>query len=352
MRDYLYRIKRKLNYYWRIAYPHYKVLDQVEDDCRFFQSGINVALTNACNAKCVFCAYKLSHQSRTVIKDDLVEKIVCEYNSIAGGAVNLAAGVGDPLVDPYFWRHLSILKSSPKIKLMNIVTNLIAAKKVGIERLALEGPKYISVSIGGFDAATYKRVFQRDCYSDVIESLLEICHLRKSAGIPIGVSVCCRSDQSRRQITSQKDYKRLLDYLPKSAIVLQSKGFDNWAGKITEEDLLTGMTLKKPKTKKTFPCDQLYANLGIYPDGTSVACACRDLDGTSDLRVGNVATDHLLDIGLRVAKIRAAWRNGNIPSICERCTMYSSVTNCDLKKFNRLLVNRNEQINSTFYGKT
>ncbi len=352
MGNYLFRIKRRMYYTWRRVYPDNSVLDQVEDACRFFQTGISLALTNACNARCVFCAYKYQTRPLKVIEDDLLEKIVCEYNSIGGGTVNLAASVGDSLVDPYFWRHLYILKKYPKIKPITITTNLIAAKKVGIERLALEGPDFFAVSIGGFDATTYKRVFLRDCYSDVIESLLEICRVRKSNGIPVGVGVVCRSDLSRRKITSQKDYKRLLDYLPESAIEIQSKGFDNWAGKITEEDLLPGMTLKKSRTRKTFPCGQLYAHLGIYPDGTAIACGCRDLDGTSDLRVGNVVTEPLPEMGLRVAKIRAAWRDGNIPYICKSCTMYASVANWDLKEFNRQHVNRNEQIACAFTEKT
>jgi hypothetical protein len=299
-----------------------KCVDTLEKYSSYFPKFLSVAFTNICNANCVFCAYKYRKYQPAIIEDGLLEKIAGEYSAIGGGMIGNSANLGDPLADPYFWRHLEIVRRYKNISTPSLATNLIAAKLHDLRRLALEGPDWIFVSIGGFNREAYKLMFGVDRYQDVIENLFTILEIRRSAGMPLNVGVNCRSNLSWRRHVTEPDFKRLLKYLDFGAIGLQSKGFDNWGGLVTEKDLLPGMTLCKNAAHKRFPCFNLYDNLAIMPDGTAVACACREANATSALVVGNAKTDTLLEIGQRAAKLRQDWLDGNIPAICRGCSGY------------------------------
>ncbi|HTZ10750.1 MAG TPA: radical SAM/SPASM domain-containing protein [Candidatus Margulisiibacteriota bacterium] len=298
-------------------------IEELEKVSSHFPKFLSVAFTNACNSNCVFCAYKYRRYKPTVIDDELLDKIARDYSAIGGGIIGNSVGLGDPLADPHFWRHLEIVRKYKNISTPIVVTNLIGAKSLDPRRLALEGPTHICVSMGGFNRQDYKLVFGVDCYPDVIESLLTILETRRRAGMPLELSINCRSNLPLRKHFSEPDFKRILEYLDLSAIGFQSRNLDNWTGLITEKDLLPGMTLCKNIKNKRFPCFELYDKLGILPDGRAVACACREANGMSSLVVGNVKTDTLLEIGERVAKMRQDWlKNGNIPPICRGCLGY------------------------------
>jgi hypothetical protein len=303
--------------------PFENYIEELEKVSGRFPKFLSVAFTNACNSNCVFCAYKYREYKPAVIEDELLDKVASDYSAIGGGIIGNSVGLGDPLADPHFWRHLAIVRKYKNISTPIIVTNLIGAKNLDPRRLALEGPTHICVSMGGFNRQAYKLVFGVDCYPDVIESLFIILETRRAAGMPLELSINCRSNLPWRKQFSEPDFKRLLEYLDISAFGFQSKGLDNWTGLVTEKDLLPGMTLRKEIKNKRFPCFNLYDNLGILPDGRAVACACREANGTSTLVVGNVKTDTLLELGEKVARLRQDWlKNGSIPPICRGCSGY------------------------------
>src|SRR5208282_5985542 len=63
-----------------------------------------VGVTNICNARCVFCAYPRAVDSKElkggVMPLALFKKIVDEWKSLGGDAIDLTHTVGDPLIDP------------------------------------------------------------------------------------------------------------------------------------------------------------------------------------------------------------------------------------------------------------
>ncbi len=319
------KIVRKLRRKWPQFFVPNEWLKQIDDYSKNFQSGISIALTNACNADCVFCAYQYQKRSLTFLDEKTLEKIAQGYETVGGGHVSLVASVGDSLLDPNFWDRFHQLKKFPSINRIHITTNLIAASKVGIEKLALEGPDDFLISMGGFDAETYQRVFRSSKYQEVFDSLIKICELRKAHGRPIGITVTCRTDKPLLYTLTRPDYWKLRKYLNFSDISIMSKGFDNWAGKIQEKDLLPGQTLMKLDAPGSSPCVQLYAHLGFYPDGLAIGCACRDLEGDSELVVGNIKDVEMGELGKRVEKLRSNWKKGQIPEICKSCTMYQSI---------------------------
>ena len=60
--------------------------------------GLNV--TDVCNAKCVYCAYRF-HKPEGVMDMAVYEKAVRDYAELGGGVLGLSNMTGDPLLDPH-----------------------------------------------------------------------------------------------------------------------------------------------------------------------------------------------------------------------------------------------------------
>jgi len=89
------------------------------------------------------------------------------------------------------------------------------------------------------------------------------------------------------------------------------------------------------------PCWMLYGELAILSDGTVALCGCQELEGNSDLVLGNVMDRSLSDLykSERANMIRKNWLNGsNIPDICRNCRNYNPYTFGMLKE-NRIKAN-------------
>lgn len=314
------RIKRRLVWYASAMRDGSSIVAEYEDAASEFPNYLSVAFTSICNSRCVFCPSRLN-PSPGVIDDDLLAFVAEEYGKIGGRHIGISLGIGDPLADPRFWEHLAIVNRVPKVQAQVMVSNLIGARALGPERIALEGPERLMVSIGGFERQSYRAVFGVDAFDQVRESLLTILRTRRNAGKPLDITVYCRTTGSVRHIPGLTFYKELREFLPQGRVQYHSHGFDNWGGMITQKDLLPGMKMIKD-VRKPYPCLHLYADLGVHVDGTAVACVCREPFGKSDLVVGHVRTHSLRELGHNVAKLRQAWAEGKVPHLCRHCTSY------------------------------
>ena len=73
----------------------------------------------------------------------------------------------------------------------------------------------------------------------------------------------------------------------------------------------------------------LYGGISIQSDGTATLCGCRDVDGDSELVVGNITDSSLMELyrAERVTAIRQNWLNGRkVPDICQGCRHYNPYT--------------------------
>ncbi len=99
--------------------------------------------------------------------------------------------------------------------------------------------------------------------------------------------------------------------------------YDNWAGRIKQNDL-PGFMFIRPKKKKHIPCHILYGGPIVFQDGKISACGCRDPEGNSELYLGNIETTSLRDSWFdgRMDELRQRFVSGNPPDICKDCRHY------------------------------
>src|SRR3954468_9302483 len=80
---------------------------------------LQVSVTNVCNARCSFCAYRLvAHTGRPtgVMKMDVFKKTVDEYSKLGGKGIDLTPTVGDPLLDPTLIEKVKYLREHTQIQ--------------------------------------------------------------------------------------------------------------------------------------------------------------------------------------------------------------------------------------------
>jgi hypothetical protein len=84
------------------------------------------------------------------------------------------------------------------------------------------------------------------------------------------------------------------------------------------------MHIKPLRIKENEPCYCLYDGPVIFADGKIGLCGGRDFNASSELIVGNIANDRLLDVwqGGLVKELRERFYQGNYPDICNKCTIY------------------------------
>ena len=68
----------------------------------------------------------------------------------------------------------------------------------------------------------------------------------------------------------------------------------------------------------------LYAGPQVLTSGVVTACGCRDLEGASELVMGNIHDSSLEEItsGRKIRNLRDRFYKGKIPDICQDCRHY------------------------------
>jgi len=66
---------------------------------------LQVENINVCNARCVFCPYPTMKRKHTVMSLELHRKIVDEVATIPRFDQFTITGLGEPFLDPIWWRR-------------------------------------------------------------------------------------------------------------------------------------------------------------------------------------------------------------------------------------------------------
>ena len=87
--------------------------------------------------------------------------------------------------------------------------------------------------------------------------------------------------------------------------------------------------------RKKAPCSMMFGGIGVLSDGTATICPCRDLNGDSELVVGNIKESGLKGLchSSKIEKLRNLWFQGiSVPAICADCKHYNPYTYLMLKE--------------------
>ncbi len=286
-----------------------------------YPTGLGIEVTNLCNANCVFCAYQYRQRPTTSMSYEMFKSAMNQYVALGKDktGIGLTPVVGDPLVDRDLVRKIEYARSISQIHNIHMTTNAILLTRELFDRLVDAGLNMMTISMSGFDSKEYERTYRNNQYANVVKNL----------------RVIARSDRFKKcKIEIGLRTSSLFPWLKKEYCEFRSLGFkisrnwffDNWSGKIKENDLHGMMFLRPERKSKRIPCTILYKGPHVLADGTITACGCRDLEGTSELRLGNLRENFMAQIlsGGKLEGLRQRFLAGDLPDVCRDCKYYKS----------------------------
>jgi radical SAM protein with 4Fe4S-binding SPASM domain len=291
---------------------------------------LSIETTNICNANCVFCGYQYMQRKKEIMNDETFKKIISEFVETGGGNLNMTVIVGDPLIDPQFVERIRHARSFSSIKKISTITNGLNLHKVGIKNILLSGLDEILISMTGFDEAMFKRIYRSNTnFNQMKQNILELLRTNHELGKPVKISLSLRIDEPLNKVINYPGFKEIVALADS---INSNYYYDSWGGRITPDNLPKNMKIRPTFfnfLNKKNPCFMLYLGIGILVDGKATACPCRDLNGDSDLVIGNINKSSLYNIynSEALEKLRNKWREGKyIPNICKDCNHYSPYT--------------------------
>jgi len=322
----MYRILKSLREVYYSYYPDKDFLELSENKMVW---GLRIETCNVCNANCIFCAYQYQKRNKIIMSEEMYNKIIDDYNYMGGGNLGLVPVAGDPLVDPMILSRIHYARQLNNIKTISIITNCINLHRVGIKNLLTSGLNSISISTSGFDLEIHEKIYRSKKAEIMKSNLIELLTTNKEMGNPCEITIGLRTCQSFKDVISDAEFNEIGKLSNEVSI---NYYFDDWAGAIKSTDLLKGMKLRPFSLlilRRKAPCWMLYGGLAVLSDGTVAMCGCQELEGDSDLVLGNIMDNSLVDLykSEQAKMIRKNWLNGSrIPQICQNCRNYNPYT--------------------------
>jgi MoaA/NifB/PqqE/SkfB family radical SAM enzyme len=285
---------------------------------------LHVEVTNICNANCIFCAYRFQTRKKMFMSEEIYSKTLQDYCAIGGGELRIESCVGDPLVDLNFLERVQEARSHPEITKITTLTNGISLDRVGIEKLLESGINEISISMGPWEEKLYQAIYRCKDYQRVRQNVTQLLKMNGNVGFPLSIKICFRSNLSMKRTLGLPDYKAIRHFPHEIEF---NTDFDTWLRIITQKDLLRGMHIRPIIRLEREPCYWFYDGPMVFADGKVGLCGCRDFDANSELIVGDILKDSLLDIwqSEAVCRLREQFWKGDFPDICRKCTTYANL---------------------------
>jgi len=322
------RLKTKfVNFTARLAYPVLSRSIEAEMESKWKTFGLES--TNACNARCSFCVYRLNTDKRKKgsVNPKVLEHCLKLLSHTNDDFFSFISILGDPLADAKLLDNIKTIKTYDKIKHISIYSNLIGLDNFDLDDFVTSGITSLSISISLGGDQMYKRLFGVDCYEKVANGLLKLLDCNKKHGEPITIVVLGRMDYPIETNLDIALMDKLKQYLPSNRIdILPNEMWDDWNGAIAKEDLPLGGTFRSQINDKTIPCYALYRKIQVLKDGEISVCSCRL---SPELVTGNIMDYSSLEkywLSESLLNFRRKWFEGDIPSICRGCNHYHPYT--------------------------
>jgi len=255
------------------------------------------------------------------MSDRCYAKALDDYCSIGGGDLLLEVVVGDPLIDKSFVSRVAQARSRPNIEKIKTITNLIALKDDMVIQLLKSGLTHMNISLGPLEKDTYTKIYRTTRYDRMYKNLSVLLLENSTLGCPIEITLAFRSNLSLHETLALPDYLSIRKYPHK---VEYNSDYDTWTGEIARDDLLPGMEIRRKFKIKKEPCIWLYDGPIVFSNGNVGLCGCRDYNADSELVVGNIQNESLIELwrSKKVSSLRERFYEGNFPDICSKCTEY------------------------------
>ena len=274
---------------------------------------INLALSNRCNAKCIWCPKTRGTKHNFDMSFDTVKKIIDEAAApdfpYQIKMIHLSEN-GEALYNTDF---LDIVRYI-KLKLPNTALNLLSnfgLMKPSIARKLLEEKllSSIQMNVDGHDAKSYKAV-KGISYAGVIKNLKRFLELRQKYdpnfnfsinvmpafeyAVSVNAFLNHKPDQMKKRIpfsSFEETVKSLRDFVPDNVYFNHSK-----SGLWAERSLITSGRARINVDQSTLDCPLLArveSEIFVAPNGDWYPCC---YDDNNDIVLGNVNESTLMEI--------------------------------------------------------
>jgi len=303
------------------------------------RKGLQLAVTNVCNARCTFCAYRLTADAgvpRGMMKMEIFKKALDEFAAGGGKFIDLTPTVGDPLLDSTLVEKIKYAKERV-ISDICLTTNAIAMCKRDMHKQIIDaGANIIAISLPSLEPESYKLVYGVDRYPEVVRGISALLRYNRERGEPARVILRFRNPQKPSAVIRSKDFiENVQPYLSEKVTCNFTADFDNWGGSINAQDMHGVMKLRKTPPRYKVPCVNLF-NFTVRYDGTVRLCGCRLKETEDDgLVVGNIMKNSFEEIGRseKVHQIIEGFYKGERPSTCQECSLYIPLSDKRMKSF-------------------
>src|SRR6185295_4487133 len=179
----------------------------------------------------------------------------------------------------------------------------------------------ITISTSGFVEESYRRIYRSSAYERFRRNVLHLVEANRALPEPLTITIGLRTDRPLNQVMKDPDFQPILAFNPDIDFTWS---FTSAGGRVTREVLPAGMRLRVVSSRRE-TCVQLYNGPIILPDGTVMACSCvAAMDAVTDLGIGNVMSENLLEIWRsdRMRRLRASFGTAELNRTCAGCDMY------------------------------
>ncbi len=302
---------------------------------------IGIEATSVCNARCVFCAYRLGFRpAHTLSKSDFRRRA---RGAVAFGFkhLELTPVTGEVFVHPEAVALIREGKDSG-FESVRTYTNGILIHHHGAREILQSGLDALSISFPGFDKTVYREIYGVDKYDEFELSVRELLEMHSRIDSKVSVSFDPRTYLTEEQLSQSAFYTDVITPHLGERVKLNkpNRFFDDWCGSIGQRHMPMGISVSKVPIKSLAPlkrvhlCGHLFF-IGILANGDVRLCNCRYdraiqtpedslLIGNLDSSGGDVAEFLSAKQGL-ISQVREDFQGGRLPAACRSCSFYAPV---------------------------
>jgi len=296
-----------------------KKLKFSHDELTSFPKYIMIETVNFCNADCIMCGIDFDKKLKSVMKDDLFNKILEEIveNKDIIEKVMLYLDC-EPLCDKKLPARIEMMKKGG-VKNVNISTNCELLDEVRGTKIIKAGLDEIYVNLDSLHKEVFETIRKGLNFDVVYKNIIDFIQLRNELNpdLVIRMQMILQDLNADEIEVCHEHWKPKLS--ANDQIIVQKA--HNWASFVDTKKFGDEFTINN------IPCIGPFGTCCIHVDGTVGLCSMdTEPNGTTGEGIGSVASKSIAEVWTdeRVNKVRAMHLAGDRCDIalCDGCTLW------------------------------
>ena len=301
---------------------------------------IAIEVSSFCNARCLFCIYRLGYRTKTIMTVEAFKNIAQSAINAGYENLDLTSPSGELFIHRDAIKVIHTAKNAG-FKHIGVFTNGISIYKHNIEDLLTSGVNVFLISFPGFDEAIYQEIFGVSKYHEFKKSIIELLETHRKINSNVIIIFEPRTYLKLNQLKQTKFYENHISNFISDKIVLREplRVFDSWGGEIKQKDLIKGMRVDSNPIKSIYPLKRVFLcvrllSIGVLANGDVRLCNCR-FDSTIETDKDSLFIDNVKNYESfadlmtknkdKIDKIKSAFIHGKLPALCKKCPFYMPV---------------------------